>query len=393
MELQQQIKTLAKTYLDEIIAIRRHMHQYPELSYHEAETSAYIIQQLQSLGVPYSTGWAEHGIVVTIEGALEGPTRFLRADIDALPIFEERTHAYSSTRPGVMHACGHDAHTASLLGCIKILLQLKNQLRGTVHCVFQPAEEKLPGGASIMLEEGLFDQYPVDYMLGQHVEPSLPAGMVGLKAGPYMASADELYFTIQGKGGHAAMPQNFRDPIVSAAFLIAQLQTIISRDLDPKYAIVLSIGNIKTPGGATNIIPERVYLEGTLRTFDEETRYKVHDRIRAIAEGVAQAYGTPIEADIKIGYPSLYNNPELTESTKTAMIEYLGADKVVDLPMRMTAEDFAYYAQRVPACFYRLGTRNEAEGITAALHTPQFDIDESALEIGMGLMAWLAMKG
>ena len=391
--MKEKIQTLAREYHREAVANRRHLHQFPELSFQEVLTGRYVAAQLAEMGVEYQHGIAGNGLVALLKG--KNPrkrTIALRGDMDALPIQETNTVAYKSRHDGVMHACGHDVHTASLLGVVHILHTLRADWEGTVKCIFQPGEERLPGGASIMIREGVLDNPKPVSIFGQHVHPPLRAGLIGLKPGIYMASADELFVTVKGRGGHGAMPQECVDPVVITAQIIVALQQVISRYADPGVPTVLTFGKINSTGGATNFIPNEVKLEGTFRTMHEKWRSEAHRRMKKIAESIAKGFGAACEFRIDRGYPVLYNHEELTARTKKWAIEYLGKDKVVDLPARMTAEDFAYFAQAMPACFYRLGTGNPERGITSPLHTSTFDVDEAALETGMGLMAWLAVQ-
>ncbi|MBX2814576.1 MAG: amidohydrolase [Saprospiraceae bacterium] len=389
----EQVKELARTHSNEVIDHRRHLHRHPELSFEEVRTAAYISAELDRLGIPHTKGRGGNGIVGVIGAGAAGKSIALRADIDALPIQEENEVEYASTRPGVMHACGHDVHTASLLGTARVLKSVEKHLEGSVKLVFQPAEEKLPGGASLMIADGVLEEAPqTKSIFGQHVHPPLEVGKIGVKAGVYMASADEIYLEIIGKGGHAALPQDFIDPIATAAQIISAVQQVISRFSDPEIPSVLSFGKIYSDGGATNIIPTRVYLEGTFRTLNEEWRREAHEHIHRIVTQIAVAMGAKSNLEIRKGYPYLLNNPELTNRFRQAACGYLGEENVVDLPIRMTAEDFAYYSHEIPACFYRLGTGTAQKGITSPVHTPTFDIDESALEIGVGLMSWIAIN-
>jgi len=389
--LQDKIKQLAKEYFSEIQANRRHLHSYPELSFQEQETAKFISQKLNDYQIPFQAGIAGTGIVAYLEGNNpESKLIALRADIDALPIVEASEAPYKSKNVGVMHACGHDAHTASLLGAARILNTLKTEFEGTIKLIFQPGEEKIPGGASLMIQEGVLNPKP-QAIIGQHVMPLLPVGKVGFREGMYMASADELYVRVIGKGGHGAMPENCIDPVLIASHIIIALQQIVSRNAPPKIPSVLSFGKVIAQG-ATNIIPNEVYLEGTFRTFDEEWRNQAHQKMIKIAQSIAEGMGGTCEFEVRRGYPFLKNNPELTQKAKNAAIAYLGEENVVDLDIWLAAEDFAYYSQIADACFYRLGTRNESKGITSGVHTPTFDIDEQALEIGAGLMAWLALQ-
>jgi amidohydrolase len=391
--MKHRIHELAHQYQADAVANRRHLHTFPELSFEEVETGRFVAAQLDALGIEYTHGIAGNGIVALIKGKKPGKKVVaLRADMDALPITEANEVPYKSQRPGIMHACGHDVHTASLLGAVRILHELRDHFEGTVKCLFQPGEEKLPGGASIMIREGALENPKPASIFGQHVHPPLRAGMIGLKSGMYMASADELYVSVQGKGGHGAMPQECIDPVVITAHIITALQQVISRNADPGIPSVLTFGKINSTGGATNIIPNEVKLEGTFRTMNEKWRAEAHKRMKKMAEGIAKSMGGVCDFHIMKGYPVLFNHEELTARTKKWAIEYLGAENVVDLPMRMTAEDFAYYSQVMPACFYRLGTGNPERGITSPIHTNTFDVDEAALETGMGLMAWLAVR-
>ncbi len=391
--LKDKIRLLASTYFSDVVSIRRHLHENPELSYEEVETGKYVARKLTEYGIPNVHGVADNGVVGIIEG--KNPSKktiALRADMDALPIFEKNNVPYKSKNEGKMHACGHDAHTSSLLGAARILNDLKSEFEGTIKLIFQPAEEKTPGGASIMIAEGVLENPKPLSIIGQHVHPPLEAGKVGLKGGIYMASSDELYLTIKGKGGHGAMPQEGVDTILVASHIVVALQQIVSRNANPSVPTVLTLGKINSTGGATNIIPDEVKIEGTFRTLDENWRAEAKKRMKKIAEGVAEAMGATCEFTIQHGYPVLFNDENLTTKVKNYMIEYCGTDNVVDLPMRMTSEDFAYYSQEMPACFYRLGTGNQERGITAGLHTDTFDIEEKSLELSIGLMAWLAYK-
>ncbi len=392
MELSKKIKAIVKENLPEIIANRRHLHAHPELSFEEFQTAKYVAAKLREIGIEPQEGVAGTGLVALIKGKnAEKKVVALRADMDALPIVEANDVPYKSTNTGVMHACGHDAHTASLLGVAKALHSVKDDFEGTIKLIFQPGEERVPGGASLMIKDGALLNPAPAKILGQHVMPLIPAGKVGFREGMYMASADEIYLTVKGKGGHAAMPEHLVDPVLITAHLITSLQSIISRNAPPKIPSVLSFGKVIAQG-ATNVIPNEVYVEGTFRTFNEEWRQKAHQQIRKLATSIAEGMGGSIDLEIRKGYPFLVNEPALTKRMKQAAIEYMGAENVVDLDIWLAAEDFAYYSQEMDACFYRLGTRNEAKGITSGVHTPTFDIDESALEIGAGLMAWLAVQ-
>ena len=384
------IKQLAESAYDEIVEIRRYIHKNPELSFKEHKTSAYIKSILTGWGISFTEDIADTGIVVLLEGNNpSSKTLALRADFDALPITEENEIDYCSVNKGVMHACGHDAHTASLLGVVKILNNLKQEWEGSVKFIFQPAEEMLPGGAQQMIKEGVLENPKVEKMIGQHVFPDLEVGKVGFRPGKYMASTDELHITIKGKGGHAALPQKYNSPLLAAAKLITDLDISFIKEKDRPS--VLAIGFIEGLG-STNVIPEQVKLKGTLRAMDEQFRALAHDKMLTISNAIAQAYNLEIDFNIRKGYPCLVNDEALTKKSIAFAKQYLGEDNVIDLPIRMTAEDFSYYSHEVPSIFYRLGTANKSKGITHGLHTSRFNIDEKSLKIGMGLMAYLAIK-
>ncbi len=390
--IKDKIKSLASQYKSEIIANRRHLHANPELSFHEHETAAFVQNQLQSFGIHSIEIKADTGIVALIKG--KNPDKkviALRGDMDALPILEQNDVPYKSTKPGVMHACGHDVHTASLLGAAKILHDVKDHFEGTIKLIFQPGEELIPGGASLMIKDKALENPRPQSIIGQHVMPLIPVGKVGFRKGMYMASADELYITVKGKGGHGAMPETLVDPVLIAAHMIVALQQVVSRNASPKTPSVLSFGRVEALG-ATNIIPNEVKIQGTFRTLNEAWRSKAHGHMISIAKGIAEGMGGEVDFEVRKGYPFLKNAEELTQRAQDAAIEYLGKENVEDLDIWMAAEDFSYYTQEMDGCFYRLGTRNEAKGIISGVHTPTFDIDEDALEIGAGLMAYLAVK-
>jgi len=391
MELKDSIKKLADTYGEELINIRRHLHAHPELSFEEVETANYISSVLTSYGIEHQTNIGGHGIVGLIKGI--NPTKktiALRADIDALPIEEKNNCTYISQNKGVMHACGHDVHTTCLLGALKIVNELKNNFEGTLKFIFQPAEEKLPGGASIMIKEGVLKNPDVELIVGQHVLPQLEIGKVAFKPGIAMASCDEIYVTVKGKGGHGAVPNLAIDSVLIASQIVVALQSVVSRNANPILPSVLTIGKF-IANGATNIIPEEVKLEGTFRTFDEKWRLEAHEKIKLICQSIAESFGGTCEIFIDKGYPFLKNDETITKQSFILAQEYLGKENVEEMPARMTAEDFSYYSQVVPACFYRLGTGNATKGITSSIHTPTFDVDEQCLSIGAGLMAWMAI--
>lgn len=384
------IKKLSAKYAEEAIQWRRHFHAHPELAFQEQETAAYISLLLESFGIPYSSGVARTGVVGLIEGKAKGKTIALRADMDALEITETSMVSYKSTVPGRMHACGHDVHMACLLGAARILKECSSDFNGAVKLIFQPSEEKYPGGASVMISEGVLKNPDVQTMFGQHVLPTLEAGKIGLRPGKYMASTDEIFITVRGRGGHAATPELNVDPVTAAAHIIVALQQLVSRLANPAIPSVLSFGKI-SGNGKTNVIPDQVVIEGTFRTYNEEWRSAAHERIKKIATSVAESTGAQCDVFIDRGYPCLVNDDVVAERTRNRAIEYLGKENVADLEIRMTAEDFAYFAAEVPSCFYRLGVRNESKKITSNLHTATFDADETAIETGMGFMAYLAL--
>lgn len=392
MSLLESVKKLSIENVEEVVSLRRHLHANPELSYKEYNTAKYVAEKLKLLGLKPMEGIAGTGVVALIEG--KNPTKkviALRADLDALPIQEANSVSYKSQNPGIMHACGHDVHTSSLLGTARILNTLRNEFEGSVKLIFQPGEEKNPGGASYMIKEGVLENPRPTSIIGQHVMPLLPVGKVGVREGIYMASSDEIYLKVIGKGGHGAAPELTIDPVVIASYIIIALQQIISRNASPKQPTVLTFGRI-IGEGATNIIPNEVNIAGTFRALNEEWRVSGLQKIRKMAETIAEGMGGTCEVEISQGYPYLENNPELTRRIKKAAEEYVGKENVVNLDVALGSEDFAYYSHVIPASFYRLGTRNEAKGITSYVHTPTFDIDEDALKIGPGLMAWMAIQ-
>jgi amidohydrolase len=389
--LKDSIKSLASKYLKEITDIRRHLHRHPELSFKEFETAKFIAEKLDEYGIPYQDKVAKTGIVGLIKGNdPDCKVVALRADMDALPIKEKNNVDYCSVNEGAMHACGHDAHMACLLGAAKILQEIREHFSGTVKLIFQPSEEYYPGGAKVMIEEGVLENPKLDVIFGQHVFPELEAGTIGMRPGKYMASTDEVYITVKGKGGHAAIPDKVIDPVLIASHIVVALQQIVSRKSSPIIPTVLSFGKISCEG-KTNIIPDEVKLEGIIRTFSESWRKEIKEHIINIACGLAKSMGGGCEVNIEQGYPALINDDELTGRALEYATNYLGGEYVKKLEMRMTAEDFSYFAQKVPGCFYRLGTRNEMKGLTSNLHAATFDIDESSLENGMGILAWFAV--
>lgn len=377
------LKKAAQGVFNEVVAIRRHIHQNPELSFEEFETSAFVQGKLKEFGITYTTGWVKTGIVATIQPDHSVDKWIaLRADMDALPIQEENEVPYKSNNPGVMHACGHDVHTAMLLGAAKIIQENRNDLNVGVRLIFQPGEEKLPGGARLMIDEGALGDTPISEIFALHVFSDLEAGKIGMRPGMYMASCDEVRMTIKGKGGHGAMPHKNIDPVLISAHTIVSLQQIVSRNCPPEIPCVLSFGRIEGLG-ATNVIPNEVRLEGTFRTMNEDWRKKAHQLITSHASQLAESMGGKTEVEIEVGYPYLENNIELTQTAKERAAQILGENHIVDLPLRMTGEDFAYFSQEMPATFIRVGVRNEAAGIIHGVHNSHFNIDENAMKTGI----------
>lgn len=395
------IKQLAAKRFSEVVSIRRHLHQYPELSFQETNTSLFVCAVLDKYHIPYTKGIVNTGIVALIKGKNpEKKTILLRADLDALPIEEKNAVDYASKNKGIMHACGHDVHTASVLGTALILNDLTSEFEGTVKLLFQPGEEVLPGGASLMIQEHVLENPTVNLAIAQHVFPSMEVGKVGFRPGMYMASTDELHITITGKGGHAAMPGEYINPLVIAGHCLVDIEKAfpyyidsegVPRNTHHHIPTVIAFGKIEGKG-ATNVIPESVFLAGTLRTMDEPWRQTIKEQLTTIIHSVCNRYQASAHINIVTGYPCLTNDPTITEKCKQTAITYLGKDQVEDLPLRMTAEDFAYITQQVPSCFYRLGTANAQKGITSGVHTSTFDIDETALEISTGLMAFMTLE-
>lgn len=389
--LPQKIKDLTKQYAPQMLDIRRHLHAHPELSFQEFKTSEYIGEQLKQWNIPFEK-IAGTGIVALLEGRNPSSRIIaLRADIDALPITEENDVPYKSQNNGVMHACGHDVHTTCLLGATKILSELRDEWQGTVKLIFQPGEEKNPGGASIMIKEGVLENPKPQAILAMHVHPGLPIGKLSFRGGLIMASADEIYITIKGKGGHAASPHLTADTILIASQIVVSLQQIVSRNANPFTPSVLSICSFNG-GFTTNVIPSEVKLMGTFRTMDETWRYKAHELIKKQVKEIAAAMGAEADVLVDVGYPAVYSNEDITEKASNLAKEYFGADNIEETEIRMGAEDFGFYAQKIPACFYRVGVRNEARGIVHNVHTPKFNVDEEALQNGAGIMAWFGMN-
>ena len=386
--LQLKIKELAKSYAPEFIEVRHYLHAHPELSYQEFGTSRFVQDRLTEYNIPFEVK-ATTGVVGLIEGR-NPRSRIvaLRGDMDALPITEENDVPYKSIHPGVMHACGHDVHTTCLLGAAKILSQTRDEWEGTVKLLFQPGEEKNPGGASLLIKEGALENPKPECIFALHVNPQLEIGNLSFRGGKVMASADEIYITIKSKGGHAAAPHLTADTILIASHLVIALQQVISRNRDPLSPSVLSITSFQG-GHTTNVIPTEVKMMGTFRAMDEAWRFKAHDIIRKLSTEVVQSMGAEIDLHIDVGYPTVYNNEALNASAKKIAEDYMGRGHVGETEIRMGAEDFGYYSQQIPGCFFRLGTANKEQGITAGVHTPKFNIDESAIETGIGIMAIL----
>jgi hippurate hydrolase len=386
------IQGKADALLPQLKAIRQHLHRYPELSFEEKQTSAFIATELEKMGLPIQRDIGGTGITALIAG--KSPDKkciALRADMDALPIQEQNQTPYRSQHDGIMHACGHDVHTACLLGAARILNDLKEHLEGSIKLIFQPGEEKSPGGASLMIKEGVLTDPAPESIFALHVDPALPTGTVGFKTGQYMASADEIHIAIKGKGGHAAQPHLCIDPITIAATVLTTLQQVVSRRSNPLTPTVLSFGKIEG-GHTTNVIPDQVVIAGTLRTFNETWRTEAITLIKNITQKTAEAFGAKAEIIIPAGYPSLYNDQQLTQSAIQEASNFLGKENVSSLDLRMTAEDFSFYAQKIKGCFFRLGTNENNERYTAPVHSPFFDIAEKAMATGAGMLSWLAFR-
>jgi len=384
-------KLITPAFINEIVSIRRQLHKHPELSFGEHQTSEFIRNLLDKWGIPYRHPYVETGLVAEIKGKGPGRCVAVRADMDALPIQENSGLDFQSENNGIMHACGHDIHMASMLGAILVLNQLKAHFKGELLFVFQPGEEKLPGGASLMLKEGIFEKRRPDAIIAQHVLPEMEAGHVGFRAGRYMASSDEIYISVNGVGGHGALPQKISDPILMASHILISLQQEINRKSPSGVPTVLSFGKV-TANGAVNVIPDKVMLEGTFRTMDEVWRKQAHGLIEQIADGIARSMGGNCEVEIRHGYPVLQNDEKITRFAKEKAIDFLGAQEVEDMDIRMTAEDFGWFTQAIPGMMYRLGVKKPGQEKVFNLHTPTFNADESALETGVALMAFLSVE-
>lgn len=388
------IRSEVLSVFEKVKQYREHLHQYPELSYQEVNTMDFIAKQLDTIGIPYQKEVASTGIIALISGVHHSKNEScigLRADIDALPILEQNEVPYKSKNEGVMHACGHDVHTSILLGVAEILWKNRNDLTTPIKLIFQPGEEKNPGGASLMIADGCMENPKIDKMYALHVFPDLEVGNVGFRKGLYMASCDEIYITIKGKGGHGALPHQTVDSILVGAEIVTSLQQIVSRQCDPKTPCVLSFGHFEALG-ATNVIPDQAILKGTFRTMNEEWREEALKRIQKQATYIAKAHEATIDIEISKGYPCLVNDEQLTEELMNKAKQFLGNEKVVELPIRLTSEDFAFYSQIAPTCFFRIGVRNEGKGIIYGVHHPKFDIDNEALKTGMEMLILSCIK-
>ena len=389
--LLQQIKQLATDVHGSVINNRRHFHAHPELSFQEFETSSFVKSRLDDMNIAWQAVGGT-GVVAMIKGEQASDKVIaLRADMDALPIKELNRVDYASQSSGIMHACGHDAHTSSLLGTAHILKSVKSEFGGTVKLIFQPGEEKLPGGANLMIKDGVLDRPKPSAVIGQHVSPVVDVGKIAVRKGKFMASMDEIFITVRGKGGHGAQPHQNIDPVLIAAHILVALQQIVSRVANPMQPTVLSFGKVMA-NGAINVIPDEVYIEGTFRTMDENWRGEAHERIQKISESIAKSMGGKCEIKIVRGYPFLVNEENLAGQVYSLAQEYVGKENVIEADMWMAAEDFAYYSQATDSCFYLLGIRNTQKDIVSSLHTPTFNIDEDALAISTGLMAYIAVK-
>lgn len=389
--LKEKVQKLANDLQSSVVSNRRHLHANPELSFKEFKTSAFVKERLDQMNIPW-TPMAGTGIVAMIEGSKPSDKLIaLRADMDALPIVEKNHVDYVSTNHGVMHACGHDAHTSSLLGTASILQSMRSEFAGKVKLIFQPGEEILPGGASLMIKEGVLVDNKPSAVFAQHVSPNIPAGKIGIRQGKFMASMDEIFVTVKGKGGHGAQPHMNIDPVMISAQILVALQQVVSRMANPAEPTVLSFGKI-IADGAINVIPNSVYMEGTFRALNEEWRSEAHARMKKLAHGIADSFGGSCEFKIVRGYPFLINEEKLTQKVQSYAEEYIGEENVIPQDIWMAAEDFSMFSQAADCCYYLMGVRNENKGVTSSLHTPTFDIDETALETGMGLMAYIALK-
>ena len=374
------MKELAHAQHAELVNIRRHLHENPELGFEEVATAQYIADYLAGLGLEVTRQVAKTGVVALIRGVQPGKTVAIRADMDALPIQELNEVPYKSKHPGKMHACGHDAHVAAAIGAARILWELRDQINGNVKFIFQPAEEA-PGGAEPMIAAGVLENPTVDAIIGGHVWGGLESGIIEVMSGPTMASSDIIRLKIIGKGGHAAQPHTTIDPIVIASEIVGALQKIVSRQTDPFEAVVISICSFHA-GDVFNVIPHSAYMEGAVRTLNNELRQELPQKIEKIIRGITEPYGATYELDYYLGYPVTVNDPGVTETVRRAAISVLGGDKVrVAARASMGGEDYAYFLNKVPGTYIRIGTRNPEKGICQEMHHPRFDIDEAVLEL------------
>jgi len=384
-ELFQLIAAKAADLYPKIKGYREHLHQHPELSYKEFETMAFVSERLSELGIPHETKVGGTGVVGIIRNDLhpkEAICVALRADLDALPIHEENEVSYRSLRPGVMHACGHDFHTAALLGVAEILMSIKDELPHPIKLIFQPGEEQNPGGATLMIADGVLENPKVSHLFALHVFPDLPCGQLGLKGGHYMASCDEIHLTINGIGGHGAVPAKCVNPLSIAAEIILSTEEVLTIEKPHDVPQVISFGRMEA-FGSTNIIPSSAILKGTFRTMDEAWRKKAHGLMAENFEKLAAKYGGTIDIDISIGYPFLHNDEGVTKKAKECLETFFGNQNVLELPMRMTSEDFSFYSQIAPVCFYRIGVADPTKEINYGVHHPKFDVEPTALIIAM----------
>lgn len=383
------IKELSKNNSKEIVSIFNELHEYPELSFQEYNTSTRIIYYLNKFNIPYKR-IGETSVLGIIDFPQKGKTIALRSDIDALPIEEDSKHEICSKSKGVMHACGHDFHMATLLGTAKILKTLEDKLSGRILLIFQAGEEMLPGGAKEIISSGILDEYKPEWIGAIHCDPDILVGKIGIKEGMYMASGDEVYITINGEGGHAALPHKTADTVLTAAEIIVALQQITSRYCPPQIPTVLTFGKI-IGNGAVNIIPREVIIEGTFRTMNEEWRCKAKDLIKKISSSIAENHGASCDINIISGYPFLFNDIEYTSKIKNIAHEVIGEDNVINLDIRMTTEDFAYYSQNIKSTFFRVGVGSEKDA-NSSLHTSKFIANKDGLFYSTTLLTYICNK-
>ena len=393
LELKELLSTKVSAIYEKIKGYREHLHQNPELSYKEFNTMEYVAAKLKEIGLPYEKGVAGTGIVSIIRSSKHSENQAcigLRADLDALPIQEQNTASYKSKVEGVMHACGHDVHTSILLGAAEILFELREDLEHPVKLIFQPGEEKNPGGASLLIEAGVLENPKVKEMYALHVFPELEVGKLALRPGLNMASCDELHLEIIGVGGHGAMPEKCINPILIGSEFIIEAQNIIHKSCPKEVPCVISFGHFDALG-ATNVIPERAEIKGTFRTMNEEWREKAAILLMDLANNLENKYKGNVNLEISKGYPFLKNDEELTEKLKTKFKSFFGPEKIEGLALRMTSEDFSFYSQTIPVCFFRLGVGNKEKGIIYSVHHPKFDVDSACLKTGMLAMIQAAL--